>query len=362
MLPVGEYLEGPDLGRAPNVSSATQLAREAVDLDDAHEVTVLLTEEHYRAEVARLLERGRKIPHRLVLGYLLQGELLDAAQLVIRYFPRVTVIEAQPVGSDVATRLHHVLAEHRPQGPVQDVRRRVIRLYLLTAHPVDGRRYRIPLLQDGAAFGSSPQHLIISGGDRVDDLELAVLRGDPTPVGNLPATRGVEGVLGKHDEYFSCPVGHGFDGDYPGLYLLALVAHIATPDLPVPERGDDALVALHGLPGPLTLRLHGGLKSGLIERQAPLGEYLARHFDRESIGVVQHEGHITREMSTPQPLYLGSQERHPRLVDLDEPGGLGGDDAPDVIPRRIQLPVEVAHVVDDHLGETGELPSAHAQA
>src|SRR5215212_10170487 len=68
VLPVGEYLESPDFGGAAHVRPAAQLARESVDLDHAHQVGVLLPEEHHRAKVAGLLERGRKISDRLVLG------------------------------------------------------------------------------------------------------------------------------------------------------------------------------------------------------------------------------------------------------------------------------------------------------
>jgi hypothetical protein len=55
VLPVGEYLESPDLGGAPYMRPAAQLARESIDLDHAHQVSVLLAEEHHRAEVTCLL-------------------------------------------------------------------------------------------------------------------------------------------------------------------------------------------------------------------------------------------------------------------------------------------------------------------
>ena len=48
---------GADLGRRADVGAAAELAREAVDLDDADDVAVLLAEEHHRAELARLVDR-----------------------------------------------------------------------------------------------------------------------------------------------------------------------------------------------------------------------------------------------------------------------------------------------------------------
>ena len=56
-----EDLERPDLGRARDVRAAAELAREVLDLDDAHDVAVLLAEEHHRAEPPRLvLARSRR--------------------------------------------------------------------------------------------------------------------------------------------------------------------------------------------------------------------------------------------------------------------------------------------------------------
>src|SRR5215218_8423409 len=152
----------------------------------------------------------------------------------------------------------------------------------------------------------------------------------------------VEGVLRKHDVDLIVGVGDGFDGHYPGLDLLALVADKTAPDVLVPERGDDPLVALHGLPGAVPLRLHRGLKSRLIKREAPPGEHLPRDLDRETVGVVQHERDVAREVSPTQPLYLGDQKRHPGLVDLHEPRSLARDHAPNVLPRPEQLLVEIA--------------------
>jgi hypothetical protein len=65
---VGDDLERTDLGRTANVSAAAQLAREAVYLDDAHEVAILLAEEHHRPQVAGLFQRGRVVTDGLVFG------------------------------------------------------------------------------------------------------------------------------------------------------------------------------------------------------------------------------------------------------------------------------------------------------
>ena len=64
--PLGEDHDRPDLGRRADVGAATELARVALDLDDAHLLAVLLAEEHHGAEVARLLDRRDERAHRVV--------------------------------------------------------------------------------------------------------------------------------------------------------------------------------------------------------------------------------------------------------------------------------------------------------
>src|SRR4029079_11438350 len=56
--------ERPDLRGGADVRAAAELERPAVDVDHAHDVAVLLPEEHHRAELARLRERRLEDPHR----------------------------------------------------------------------------------------------------------------------------------------------------------------------------------------------------------------------------------------------------------------------------------------------------------
>ena len=154
VLAVGRDLERPDLGRPTHVGSAAQLAGEPVHFDHSDEVAVLLAEEHDGAEFAGLLERRVVVPHRLVLGYLLQAELLHAPELLLVNLARVTVVEPQPVRPDVAPSLHNVLAKNRPESPVQDVRRGVVGLDLLPSHPVYRGGHRV------ASHEGAPLHAV----------------------------------------------------------------------------------------------------------------------------------------------------------------------------------------------------------
>src|SRR6185436_17671413 len=74
---LGEDHERADLGRRADVRAAAELAREPVDLDDAHDLAVLLAEEHLRTEPARLVDRRLEGPYRAADEDLLVDELLD---------------------------------------------------------------------------------------------------------------------------------------------------------------------------------------------------------------------------------------------------------------------------------------------
>ena len=82
------------------------------NLDYAHLVAVLLTEEHHRAELARLVDRRHERAHREVLEDRLVDDLLDRLPLVRGQRRRVGEVEAQLVRPDGGARLAHVVAEN----------------------------------------------------------------------------------------------------------------------------------------------------------------------------------------------------------------------------------------------------------
>src|SRR3712207_3237143 len=91
------------------------------------------------------------------------------------------------------------------------------------------------------------------------------------------------------------------------------------------------------------------------------GQYLPRYLDREPVSVVQQERHLTREVPSLQPLYLGLEQLHPGVVDLYETRRLTPHDPTYVPPGRSQLLVEISHVIHDHLGETRDLSRIQTQ-
>ena len=124
---LGEDHERPDLGGRADVRAAAELAREAVDLDHAHDVAVLLAEEHLRAELAGLVDRRLERPHGPADEDLLVHELLDLLALLRRQRLLVREVETELVGPDGRARLRDVLAQHPPQRLVQEMGRRVVR-------------------------------------------------------------------------------------------------------------------------------------------------------------------------------------------------------------------------------------------
>src|SRR5215212_288805 len=305
MLSVRGYLERPDLGRAPDVGTAAQLSRKAIDLHDAHEVPVLLTEEHQRPEIARLLQCGGVVADRLVFGYLKQALLLYTPEIFLAHPAGVPVVEAQPVGPDVASGLDDVLAEDGAQGPVQNVSRSVVSLYLVAAHPVYGGGHPVALLYV-PALGSRAYDLVTAGWYHIEDLKLAAFRGEPTLICHLAAARSVEGILRQNHVKLSTR--RLLDGEDVGLNLLPLVPDEPALYLPVPERRHEPLVALHGLPGPRALPAHALLEARLVQGDTPVREHLPRDLDRETVGVVHCERHVPREVPAGETTYLCLQE------------------------------------------------------
>ena len=86
--PFGENRERADLGRRPHVRAAAQLARDAVDLDDPHDIAVLLAEEHHRSELAGLVDRRLEDVQRVVLEDRLIDPMLDLVALLGCQLPR----------------------------------------------------------------------------------------------------------------------------------------------------------------------------------------------------------------------------------------------------------------------------------
>ena len=77
---------------------AAELSRVAVDLDDPNFVPVLFPEEHHRAEVAGLRDRGHERADRAVLEHDLVDGMLDTLAFLGRQRLGMREVEAELVG------------------------------------------------------------------------------------------------------------------------------------------------------------------------------------------------------------------------------------------------------------------------
>ena len=125
---LAEDRERPDLRGRADVRAAAQLDRPAADVDDAHDLAVLLAEEHHRAELARLGDRRLVDAHGQVLEDALVDAALDLGALLGGERLRMGEVEAELVGPHGGARLLDVVAEHLAQALVQQVRAGVVRL------------------------------------------------------------------------------------------------------------------------------------------------------------------------------------------------------------------------------------------
>src|SRR5581483_11058481 len=96
--------ERADLRRRADVGAAAQLHRPAADVDDAHDVAVLLAEQHHRSELPRLGDRRLVGAHRQVLEHALVHAPFHFCPLFRRQRLRMGEVEPELVGTNRGAR------------------------------------------------------------------------------------------------------------------------------------------------------------------------------------------------------------------------------------------------------------------
>ncbi len=124
---LGQDRERADLGRRTHMRAAAQLARHALDLDHPDDVAVLLPEQHHGAELPRLVDRRLEDVQRVVLEDGAVDPLLDLLTLVGGQLRRVREVEPELVRPDRRAGLLDVVAEHVPEGLLEEMSRSVVR-------------------------------------------------------------------------------------------------------------------------------------------------------------------------------------------------------------------------------------------
>jgi hypothetical protein len=98
----------------PVQHSAAEFRAVSGNLHHAHDLTVLLAEEHHRAHLAGFVLRLEVDPHLLVAEDLRVHDLLHALDLFEREGPVMGEVEAKPVRLHHGAALHHMGAEDLP--------------------------------------------------------------------------------------------------------------------------------------------------------------------------------------------------------------------------------------------------------
>src|SRR5918993_291494 len=284
--------ERPDLGRRADVCAAAELAREALDLDDANDVSVLLAEQHLRAEPPRLLDRGFEDAYRPADEDLLVDELLDPGALRWRERALVREVEPQLVRTDGRAGLLDVVSEHLPQRLVKQMRRRVVGHRREADAPRHGGADAVSGGEPGAL---EDEHLVVPEPDRLAQLRLR-------------------------------------------LRLLVLQQALIR-DLAATLRVERRLAQL-------------GEEEVVVDRDAALARELSRQLEREAVRGSEVEGVLAGDRAAVGDLI---EELHPTRERLGEPLLLGAEGAADPISVLDQLREPWAHLVADHVADPPEV-------
>ena len=289
---LGGDLQDADDARAAHVRAAAQLARPVAvaDLHHPHDVAVLLAEQRHRAEAARLVQRGRERPHRMVGEDLRVHHVLDVAHLLLAQRRAVREVEPQLVGPDVGARLADVLAEALAQRRVQQVRRGVVALGQ-PPRGIDARDHALALVQL-ALDRLEHERLVVAEAHDVDDpgAAVAVRALDHALVGDLAAAGRVERRLDELGQHAPVLLRHRADR---GRLLERLVAGEGRRPARLGERRDPLAVVVARAAARAAragaLLAHQLLEALLVDAEALLGRELEREVEGEPVGVVQEE-------------------------------------------------------------------------
>ena len=313
--------ERADLGRRPHVGAAAELARDALDLDHAHLVAVLLAEQHHRAEVPCLVDRHDERPHRVVGEDRLVDAPLDRLALLGGERLRVSEVEPELVRPHRRAGLVDVLAEHRPQRLVQEVGSRVI------GHRREADTPRDDCLDPVAGLEALPleeQRLVVLdpvGGEQ--RRPRAVVLPELAGVGDLAATLRVEGRLAqlRQEQTIAELIERADLGEHLGLLPADELGGEARRAREVDGLLDLALPAAR--PRHLTVSLHLLRIRGLVDGDAALTCELERQLDREAVGGLELERVLAADRAARGRLL---EQLHPTVEGLGEAFLLGAED------------------------------------
>jgi hypothetical protein len=273
----------------------------------------------------------------------------------------VREIEAEPLGLHQRALLPHVGAQPLAEDVMHQVRGAVVPLDVAAARRVHRRMQRFRLERIGEITADDRSLLVLP--HRVDG-ERPSLAPHPADVAHLPARLGVERVLPQQQ---LDPRTLLSEREHVGVGLGGLVADelllsaLHRPPLARPgdvDGGTGALAAARRA-GAAPLLLQRALEAGEVHVHAPLAGDDLGQVDGKPEGVVQLE----RVVAGNDPCARGEdllQPPEPTLDGLEEPVLLGLRHLTDERGLGDQLRIELAHLLDDDIGERRQcgLPAA----
>ena len=268
-------------------------------LDHTDNVAVLLAKHRDGALLLRFLD-GQHLGHN---GDAAQDRVIDEGidreQLLGRDGLKVREVEAQTVGLNERTGLMHVIAEHRLERGVEQMRRGVAAADGHAAFHINGCRHGVAELEaagdDLAAVHELAALVLLDVGDLKDALAAA----DHAHVADLAAHFGIEWGLVEYD--------NALHAAHHGLSLLALDhqrddLRIVDGVVVIADKfgGRHVLAELNACPAEVAERLARLARAGLlllhllvealaVERHALVLDHFDRQVDGEPIGVVELE-------------------------------------------------------------------------
>src|SRR5438045_816788 len=348
-----------DLAGGPHMRAAAKLERDAANVDDPHDVAVLLAEEGHRARRDGVFVRHLPRLDRQILPYMRVHLGLDRGELLALDGTVMAEIETQPLGRYDRARLAHVCAQDFAQRGMNEVGGGVIPFDIAATRLVHlrergGRLERLPERSD---YGI----LAVDFFNAFNRQLPPVACYDPG-VADLAARLGVKRILleDQLELIAGLPECDGLSFSLggvvtnPTLLALLLQLHPFATALPPFAAFRRRFPGRPRAPALLAERLLEALDVYCLPALA--SDHL-REVDRESIGIVELERVVARNCLC--ALYL-LHPRQPSFDRLEEALLFGARDALDVLFLGDELGIDVAHHARDGPGERRErgLPPA----
>ena len=359
-------LEAADLGSVLDMGAAAELGGPALDINDAHDLAVLLAEQSHRTQLLGLLHRH--LLHGDVHGLedLVVDDLLHTGQLFRGHGTEVGEVEVSDGGILVGTSLVHMITQHLTQGSLQQMGGGVVAGNGHAVFLIDLCGQVVTHLHDAAFQHTGVDVVALGGLFHVQHAQAAVGTGQHAVVSGLAAHLGVERGLVQHHQHAFLGLLVGSNGVGQGLLVAQSNHHaVVVQGIVAGEHGGlggqaaeqilapagNVLLQALGA-GALLLLLHLSMEAFLVDLQALLRSDFLGQVQREAEGVVE-----LKDVQAAQQVLVGLLQAVDHVVQdvhagVDGTGKvclLGADDLLDISIMLAQLGVCTLAGLDNSL-------------